>query len=182
VSDDWIVFVRLALACVFVLAAVSKLRMPDAFQRTLARFGLSPRLSRYLARLLPASELAVSGLLLLGGRIGSWGLLLAAAMLIGFSTAALWAVAHRWHVGCTCFGVSQTTMSWPLVLRNLVLAAIASTAGAWQLLGQSTPAGPWWHVFLLAPPAVATGLLVPVLSDALESIWQSKGSSVEASQ
>jgi hypothetical protein len=118
--------VRLALALLFVVAAVHKLRDVRAFQATFADYRLLPGAA---ARVVPLVELLVAALLVApstgaAGKIGAAGLLLVYAAAVGANL-----VRGRRHIDCGCAGPhARRPIGGGLVVRNALLAAAALAA------------------------------------------------------
>jgi hypothetical protein len=115
----------IAVGLVFVQAAIAKLRHRDLFPGVLANYRLLPEaLIAPVAMILPAAELLIGLALLAGGQ--RFAVLPAAFMLCAFAAAmAINIVRGRNQIDCGC-GRSQLRqpLSWLLVARNLVLAAL----------------------------------------------------------
>jgi Methylamine utilisation protein MauE len=119
--------VVLVLAGVFAAAALTKLRALDAFVGVVHNYRLVPEpLERPVAYGLPVVELAIAvGVLLPAVRAPA---ALAAALLLALFAGAMAInlVRGRRDIDCGCFAtVLRQRLSWPLVLRNLLLAALA---------------------------------------------------------
>jgi hypothetical protein len=114
-----------AVGLVFVQAALAKLRHRDLFPGVLANYRLLPEaLIAPTAALLPVAELVIGLALLAGGQ--RFAVLPAAGLLSAFAAAmAINIVRGRSQIDCGC-GRSQLRqpLSWMLVARNLVLAAV----------------------------------------------------------
>jgi hypothetical protein len=116
-----------ALAAVFAVAAVAKLRDLPIFAAVVQNFRILPEfLDRPFAYVLPAGELAIAvGLLIEASRgwaaAGALGLLAAFTMAIAVNLAR-----GRREIDCGCFGTShrQTLSGW-LIGRNSALALLA---------------------------------------------------------
>lgn len=123
------VSVRVCLGAIFLHAAVGKLRN-HAFIGALAGYELLPRWALVpVARALPIFELLLGGGLIAGvapavfaGIAGLLLLVFAAAMVVNLRRG-------RRHIDCGCsFSGGGEQISYPLVTRNLVLAAVACVA------------------------------------------------------
>ncbi len=116
---------RLAIAGLFLFAAITKLVDPSAFAQQIVNYQVTPwPAAAVLSVFLPALELCVGVCLL----IGSWesgALVWVAILLTIFSGALLSAIVRGLSIDCGCFGrsVENTGTLWPLV-RNLVLLAV----------------------------------------------------------
>jgi hypothetical protein len=121
-----VLILRLALAAVFLVAALGKLTRPAATAETLADFGLPRPLRRPGAFLLPAVELATAALLV-PEATARWGAGLALVLLVGFSAAVARLLARGERPACNCFGAVASTPVGPRTLvRNGALAAAAA--------------------------------------------------------
>ena len=106
-----------------------KLRDIEAFQHAMAGYEMLPQRALPLAaRLIPLAELAAAALLLHGAtRVA--GATLALLVLLVFTFAGVHSLrAGRSELECGCGGGEGVTLSWALVARNAVLAAIAVLA------------------------------------------------------
>jgi thiol-disulfide isomerase/thioredoxin len=118
---------RLLLAIVFVVSAVTKLRDRSGFKSALGSFAVPDSLRAPAAVVIPASELAIGiGLL---PRASMWIAAVGALGLLAVFTAALVASLVRGRrPACHCFGqLSSAPVSWKTVLRNGVLIAAAAS-------------------------------------------------------
>jgi hypothetical protein len=118
---------RLALAAVFALAAITKLRALDEFVGVVQNYRVLPEiLVRPVAYGLPPLEAAVAlGLLFAPTRMPA--AIGAAALLVVFSLAmAVNLVRGRIEIDCGCFASAlKQRIGWSLVVRNLVLIGLA---------------------------------------------------------
>ena len=121
--------VRLALALLFVVAAVHKLRDVRAFQGTFADYRLLPDALNPAAAVVPLAELLVAALLVVpsmasAGKAGAAGLLLVYAAAVGVNL-----LRGRRHIDCGCAGPhARRPIGGALVARNALLAAAALAA------------------------------------------------------
>lgn len=131
---------RSFLAALFLTAAVSKLTSLEEFYGVVRNFRLLPDiLGRAVAFALPVVELAVAAGLLVTP-LALPAAMVAALLLAGFGAAiAINVMRERTWIDCGCFrnGMKQH-ISWKIVLRNVVLTAMA--LGVAVLL-PATPAG-----------------------------------------
>lgn len=114
------------LAAVFVVAVAGKLgsRRYAEFVTTLRQWtGWSGRLAALAAATSIAGETAVP-VLLAGPGTAMAGLMLAAALLVAFTVAMLFAHHRGVTVPCRCFGASVAPLSGRHVLRNAFLATV----------------------------------------------------------
>jgi Methylamine utilisation protein MauE len=118
---------RLALAAVFALAAVTKLRALDEFVGVVHNYRVLPEiLVRPVAYGLPPLEAAIAlGLLIAPARTPAG--IGAAALLVVFSLAmAVNLVRGRVEIDCGCFASAlKQRIGWSLVARNVVLIGLA---------------------------------------------------------
>jgi uncharacterized membrane protein YphA (DoxX/SURF4 family) len=116
---------RVAIAALFLFAAITKLVDPSSFAQQIANYQLTPwPATAVLSVFLPALELCV-GISLLLGRWESGALVWVAVLLTIFSGALLIAIVRGLSIDCGCFGrsIENTGTLWPLI-RNLVLLAV----------------------------------------------------------
>ncbi len=118
------------LAATFCIAAVAKLRSPDATAADFASLGL-PKPPLW-ARLIPLLELATALLLLLAP---GWGGVVSFALLAAFTANLFFVIRSGRVASCACFGGSSTEpVSSRHLLRNgvlLILASIAASFDGW---------------------------------------------------
>lgn len=127
---------RLAVAAVFVWAAVPKLLDPAAFAEDIGNYRLLPEmLVGPLAAVLPVLELVVA-VALVAGVEAKGAALVAGAMLLGFTAAMGQAMARGIDIDCGCFGSASTTeVGWGPILRNSALLV----ACAWVVIAPEVP-------------------------------------------
>jgi putative oxidoreductase len=116
---------RVAIAALFLFAAITKLVDPSSFAEQIANYQLTPwPATAVLSVFLPALELCV-GISLLLGRWESGALVWVAILLTIFSGALLSAIVRGLSIDCGCFGrsIENTGTLWPLI-RNLVLLVV----------------------------------------------------------
>lgn len=128
--DVALLALRLALAALFALAAIAKLRDVAATRRAVTEFGLPAAAAAPAAWALPALELAAAGLLVPAATAPA-GALLALALLLLFVIAIALALSRGRRPECNCFGAVHSEPAGPLTLaRNLALAALAALLAA----------------------------------------------------
>jgi peroxiredoxin/uncharacterized membrane protein YphA (DoxX/SURF4 family) len=131
-----LLFARLLLAAVFLVAGLAKLADRAGSRQALRDFGVPAALADPFGLLLPLAELAVAVALLLPA-MAWWGALGALALLLLFVVGIGSNLARGRHPDCHCFGqLHSAPAGWPTLIRNLVLAAIA---GIVVIFGWSTP-------------------------------------------
>lgn len=133
----------LALAGVFAVAGFAKLRDLAGTRTAVRAFGTPEPLVGQLALVVPAAELAVAALLLVGPTraLGAAG----ALVLLGiFSAATAVNLARGRNPECNCFGnLHSTTTSWRTLVRNGLLAIAGGVVLAAALAGRAPSAIGW---------------------------------------
>ncbi len=123
--DSLLVFARLLLSAVFVVAAGAKLLDPKGTRHAATELGVPERLAATVAALLPLTELAVA-VVLLPVRSASWGALAALTLLLVFTAVIVVNLLLGRRPPCRCFGSTDTRpIGWSTLLRNGVLLALA---------------------------------------------------------
>ncbi len=142
----------LALAVVFSVAGVAKLRRRASTARAFAALGLASPAA--LAVGVPVAELALAaGLVVVPARAG----IAALAVLAGFTTFLVLAMRRGEVLGCGCFGAARPApIGSTEVVRNAVLAGAAATAVL--ACGPSVPG--FGDVVVVLAAAVASRALV----------------------
>lgn len=147
------VVLRGALALLFVVAAVHKLRDRDAFRATLDAYALLPSaLTAPLARAVPIVELAAA-VLLVAPRAATAGAVLAVLLLAVYALAmSVNLLRGRRDLDCGCMGPGARSKVAPeLVVRNVVLIAAALVAGFAPIHARALV----WMDFVTVPLAIA---------------------------
>ena len=118
-----VIVLRLAIAGVFVYAAVPKLMDPAAFAVDIDNYHVLPdALVGPMAVALPMIELVVAAALVSGVH-ASGAALVAMGMLLVFAIAMSQAIARGIDLDCGCFGnATETRVSGQTIARNVVLA------------------------------------------------------------
>ena len=139
-----ILFARLLLAAVFVVAGVAKLADREGSRRAVADFGVPGALAAPLSVLLPLAELAVA-VALIPTSTAIWGAVGALALLLLFVAGIGANLARGRKPDCHCFGqLHSSPAGWSTLARNGVLAAIAAFV-VWQgLEGEVGPSVIAW--------------------------------------
>lgn len=147
------VVLRGALALLFVVAALHKLRDRHAFRATLDAYALLPSgLTAPLARAVPLVELTAA-ILIVAPRAATAGAVLAVLLLSVYALAmGVNLLRGRRDLDCGCMGPGARSPVGPgLVVRNLVLIAAALVAGFAPLHARALV----WVDFVTVPLAVA---------------------------
>ncbi len=126
--DPLLVWIAVAcLATLFAHAAVTKFADAMLVEQHLAAYGVPSGLLTPAARALPAAEALAPALLLTPWRVA--GAALAALLLLAYAAAMGWQRLQGRSLDCGCGG-APLPVSWALVARNVLLAALAWLAGA----------------------------------------------------
>jgi peroxiredoxin len=126
-----LVFARLLLCVVFLIAGLAKLANLAGSRQALRDFGVPPRLADPFGLLLPLVELAVA-LALIPTISAWWGASGALALLLLFVVGISYNLARGRTPDCHCFGqLHSAPAGWPTLARNAVLAALAGFV-LWQ--------------------------------------------------
>jgi methylamine dehydrogenase accessory protein MauD len=160
-----LLFARLLLAGVFVVAGIAKFTDRVGSRRAVIDFGVPTALATPLAVLLPLAELAVAAALITT-TTAWWGALGALALLGLFVLAISISLARGRKPDCHCFGqLHSAPAGWKTLGRNGVLAAVAGFV-IWQGYDDAGPSGVGWigslssvQVAILVGGLVALGLL-----------------------
>ena len=171
-DGGWVAVAGAALAVAFGWSSFSKLAGWRRWRRTLATYGLPPVLERSAAGAVPAVELLVVALALLGRPRAAGAVALGA--LVAFSAALVrLALRHGARIDCGCFGRGSIGVRWALA-RNAALAAGA--AFSWM----ASPPDPVVGLPAVGDPLpamlVVGTLAVAVLTGWRASVWLRRGS------
>jgi uncharacterized membrane protein YphA (DoxX/SURF4 family) len=116
---------RIALAVIFIMAAVPKLADPQAFAHALYNYKMLPEVViPFLALGMPMLE-AVISIAILVPRLQKGASLIFLILLLVFIYAVGSAWARGLDVDCGCFGEGSSHVGPFLILRNLGLAILA---------------------------------------------------------
>jgi Methylamine utilisation protein MauE len=122
--------IRTLIGLVYLAAAIGKMRHWEVFQGVIANYRLLPDfLLAPVAFVLPPVEGLVGAMLLLGlaspwSETGAAGLLLLFAVAMGINLRR-----GRRHIDCGCFqSALKQTLSWTLVIRNVVMVLLLGLA------------------------------------------------------
>lgn len=115
-----------AMATIFVVAAVTKLRSPDTTAAEFTRLRLPA--GPVLARVLPPIELATAALILIRPQAGA---VVATGLLMAFTAVLIATIRSGLVVSCGCLGsVSRKPVTPATVARNLVFVAMTAMAAS----------------------------------------------------
>jgi putative oxidoreductase len=126
-----LVIARLLLAAVLVVAAIAKLRDPQAFAQDIANFRLLPAsVVPLTAAALPGIELVLGAALALGIWTRGAGVA-ATGLMIAFTIAIGAALLRGIDIDCGCFGSHGQPATWWTFIRDTGFVA-ASGFVAWR--------------------------------------------------
>lgn len=115
---------RLVLGGVFLVAAIDKIAVPDAFAKSINNYHIVPtNLVNFSALLLPWLELLCSIFLIVGVRVKA-AASLTSGMLVVFIVAIISAMIRGLDINCGCFsqaGVAPTKVGWGKVFEDIGL-------------------------------------------------------------
>jgi hypothetical protein len=118
---------KLAVALIFFISAIQKLRDIEAFELTVDLYDLIPdSLVKGFSRILPVAELVTAGLLVTNLQEGLSGLSLA-ILIMTVTTLAVVVNLTRGNIdmSCGCGGLEdESSLSWSLVGRNIVILGV----------------------------------------------------------
>ena len=135
----WLLLARLYLAAMFLRTGIVKIVNPTSFQSSLAEHKLLPlRLESTVARALPVIEICAGSLLAIGVAVRLVAPVIS-VLLAAFSAAMAFNLARGRAVDCGCAGSASVPITWPHVMLNLGLAAVAVLVA----FGVSTAVSVW---------------------------------------
>src|SRR5215210_6071442 len=142
--DTAVLFARLLLAAVFIVAAIAKLADREGSRRAVTEFGVPAALAGPLGVLLPLAELGVAAALIPTGT-ALWGALGALALLLLFVVGIGANLARGRRPDCHCFGqLHSAPAGWSTLARNMVLAVVAALVVWRGLEGEVGPSVIAW--------------------------------------
>ena len=120
-----LLFARLLLCAVFLVAGLAKLADLAGSRQAMRDFGVPNKLADFFGLLLPLTEIAVAVALVLP-LTAWWGAVGALALLLIFVAGIGYNLAHGRTPDCHCFGqLHSAPAGWSTLIRNLVLAGLA---------------------------------------------------------
>lgn len=164
-----LLLLRLALAAVFVAAAVGKLADLRGSRAALVGFGVPAPVAAVGGTLLPLAELTVA-VALIPAASARWAALGALALLISFIGGIARALSQGRAPDCHCFGqIHSTPAGWGTLARNVGLAAVATVI---LVGGAGAPVGAWLSARSgLELLATAAGVLAVALALVALRLW-----------
>ena len=163
--DVTLLFARLLLSAVFLVAAAAKLRDPAGSRKAVADFGMPGALATPIAFALPFAEIAVA--LALVPKASAWyGALGVIALMAVFTAAIIVNLLLGRRPDCHCFGeLTNSAIGWPTVGRNVVIGAVALFVAAQGTDGIGSSAIAWLDNLDVAEGvALANGLIALVIA------------------
>ena len=117
-----LLFSRLILGVIFIVAGIDKIANPDAFSASIEAYKLLPySLINVVALIIPWIEL-ICGIFLVGGVYLRGASALLSILLVVFIFAIISAMMRELKIDCGCFGKEHATpVSWMKVLEDLGL-------------------------------------------------------------
>ncbi len=116
---------RLALAAVFILAAVQKLRDPYSFAASIYAYRVAPPVLATIGGvIMPVIEI-VASLALVTGLLWRGGASVLGGLLLIFIAALFQAILRGIDIDCGCFGKGSSPVSFWLIARNYGLLILA---------------------------------------------------------
>lgn len=118
---------RLCLGFIFLPSALGKLTNQSRFIQGIVDYQVLPeRLARGFGLILPWFELILALVLLLGIALPLAGVA-AMLLLLSFIAAVVINLRRGRQLDCNCYGIaSPTTISWGIVVRNILLLLLAA--------------------------------------------------------
>ena len=171
--DVLVTWARVALAAVFVVSAVAKLRDRPGSREAVVAFGVPGALVGTIAAGLPISELACAVLLVLPDPWAVVGAVASLVLLLAFTGAVIYQLARGNHPECHCFGSigNDGGIGWGTVGRNGVLVLLAAVtvtgparASLWSEISNFTGTEVALFVLGLLAAAAVTALSLAVLT------------------
>jgi peroxiredoxin len=142
--DIVLLFARLLLAAVFVVAGGAKLADREGSRQAVVDFGVPAALAAPLGILLPLAELAVAAALI-PTATAFWGAVGALVLLFLFVVGIGANLARGRKPDCHCFGqIHSAPAGWSTLARNGVLAAVAALLVWRGLEGEVGPSVVGW--------------------------------------
>ena len=165
-----LIFGRLALAAVFAVAGLTKLRDLAGARVALIEFGVPKSVAGPGGLLLPLVELAVA-ICLLPAATAAWAALAALALLVLFTAAIAFNLARGRRPACRCFGrLSAEPVGRSTLIRNGLLTLLAAVV-AWQSWSRPPSSLLSWLGQLGAAEAVLLSAIVSVVVAVAVLFW-----------
>ncbi|OLT16568.1 hypothetical protein BJF79_18275 [Actinomadura sp. CNU-125] len=165
--------VQAPLAGIFAVASFSKLRVPEDFGRfvtTVRKLTMRSGPSTTVIAAGFATLEAVTAVLIAVPATARAGFALATGLLTLFIGVVFRAVRGRVFAECGCFGDRSALMSYPVLVRNVLLLVMA-VAGL-LLAPSGSPVGPLWHGVALAAGIVLARLMLRSYDRAVAAVFK----------
>ena len=125
------------MGCLFIYAAIPKIRQSYDFLADVYNYEMvGPTMGMVVAMVLPWVELC-TGICLIGGVLVGGALLLCTCLCLLFVLAISWALVHKLHISCGCFGSSAETISSLTLIRAFVLGLVSAGLCALNVFARS---------------------------------------------
>lgn len=155
-----LIVVRVALAAIFVVAAVGKLRDRAGSTQAMRDFAVPGRFAAPAALLLPVAELVIAAALI-PPVTGWYGAIGALGLLGAFSAAIALSIARGREVDCHCFG---DLGGGPVGINTLARNAGFGLIGLVVIAAAPDQAGYGWITDLTSGEQIAIGLALAALA------------------
>ena len=169
-----LLFARLLLAIVFLVAGLAKLADLAGSRQAMRDFGVPVQFATPFGTLLPLAELAVAVAFIL--TVSAWRAAIGAlVLLLLFVTGISYNLARGRTPDCHCFGqLHSAPIGWPTLVRNLLLTAIAGFILGFGRINAGPNALDWLAVLTLAQRIELLVGVILVALLALEGwvLWQ----------
>lgn len=156
-----LLFVRLLLAVVFLIAGLAKLVDLPGSQQALRGFGVPVALAWPMGIVLPIGEMALAAALI-SQTWARWGALGALGLHLVFIASISYNLAQRRRPGCHCFGRLHSTPVGPSTLARNTLLALAAALVAW--FGRGSTALSMTSLLTVWPLAQQAALIVALIA------------------
>jgi len=124
--EAFVLLARIFLAIVFLVSGVAKLASLRLSHESALEFGVPARIAGIATGLLITVELAIP-LLILPVATARYGSIAAVGLLAIFCSVIAFNLLRHRRPHCNCFGqVHSAPISWPMLVRNIVLGMVAA--------------------------------------------------------
>jgi uncharacterized membrane protein YphA (DoxX/SURF4 family)/thiol-disulfide isomerase/thioredoxin len=159
-----LLFARLLLAVVFLIAGLAKLADWPGSQKALNNFGVPEALARLMGRVLPIGEMALA-VALVSAKWAWWAALGALGFLLVFIAAISYHLARGHRPACHCFGQIHSAPVGPSTLARNILLALVATLVVWFGHDSTSLSATGW--LMAWPLAQQVALIAAVIAVAL---------------
>ncbi len=159
-----LLFARLLLAIVFLVAGLTKLADLSVTQKALRDFAVPEALVRPIGRILPIGEIVLA-VALVPRTSACWAALGSLGLLLVFITGISYHLIRGRKPDCHCFGKLHSVHVGPWTLaRNTLLAVFAALVAWFGYNGISLSATSWFTIY---PLALQVALIAAIIAVAL---------------